>query len=501
MSDRISHTSDSFGFSPQKMRQAWLGIDKDADAIAFMQRTSGQAVAHGILFFSLLFIAFQSHGSFFRLQFIGLVTITLSLCWAFPARRTAVIAMTGLLYFLMRPFRSKDYYDEFTYLIGADGSKLLSNGGLILTGLVFLTFSYALIRNLDRKHFTFAANYPLITMFCLTMLLSVLSVTVSREGHFYAPIWISLCYLGSTFFFLGYILLDHRTKSRPSLQLEAGFMRPFWSGFPTPMKGPAYFSKFEAKTNEQLAITRLKSVKLIVWSLILYLVWEFGFNQFIYDGLGIPRLLPLIIASTQGESVSLGMRWLAVGINFFALVLQMAIAIHAVVAIIRMAGFAIPRGMIRPLESRTIAEFWGKYLFYFKEILVDFFFYPAFRRYFKKHPRLRMAFATFAAAFVGNILFDFIYSTPLLALQGVQTTLDHFIPYTVYAAVLTIGIIVSQQFQTPPKPEDGVFRYSVWPRVQVISFFALIQIIDDSSGNALLADRLVFFGKLFAVGA
>ena len=68
----------------------------------------------------------------------------------------------------------------------------------------------------------------------------------------------------------------------------------------------------------------------------------------------------------------------------------------------RMAGFNALRNSYRPLSSRTIAEFFNRFYYYFKELLVDFFFYPAFLRYWKGHKRLRMIFATFAAVFFGN---------------------------------------------------------------------------------------------------
>jgi len=45
-----------------------------------------------------------------------------------------------------------------------------------------------------------------------------------------------------------------------------------------------------------------------------------------------------------------------------------------------MAGFATLRNTYRPLESRSIAEFWNRYYYYFKEMLISFFFYPTFFR-------------------------------------------------------------------------------------------------------------------------
>ena len=166
---------------------------------------------------------------------------------------------------------------------------------------------------------------------------------------------------------------------------------------------------------------------------------------------------------------------------------------------IRMAGFGVPRGMARPLSSRTMSEFWSRYLFYFKELLADFFFYPTFQRFFKNHPRLRLVFATFMAAFVGNILFDVISEAPSFAIYGFMDKLEDFYSYTIYAALLTAGLIWSQLGQKRTTAKDGWLRHDVVPRVQVIVFFALLQIFDNTEGLVPVWDRVSFLASLFGV--
>ena len=82
-----------------------------------------------------------------------------------------------------------------------------------------------------------------------------------------------------------------------------------------------------------------------------------------------------------------------------------------------------------------------------------------------------MAFATFAAAFVGNVLFDFMHAMPSVAFEGSERFLQGLASYCVYAGVLTAGIIWSQLAQSAPKPADGFMRYNILPRAQVILFF------------------------------
>lgn len=467
-------------------------MDKNPAMVAFAKTWPGIFLLHAALLGCLAAMPIL------RMNHVALVAVSLALCMRFPTRRLAIIGLTGTAYFLLRPFKIAPFYDQFEAALSVRHSAILSNLSLVATGLAFIAFSYAMIVNVRTKRFEFAANQPFAFMVLVMTALTALTLALPRDGWAFAAAWIALAYLASTCFFLGYILMDVRTKNPAPLATQIGFLRPFWAGFAPPIKGPTYILKFEAKDDEALAVSRLKAVKLAVWALTLFLIWEYGFNRGLYGELAFPRLDALIIATANGEASSILLRWAAVGVDFMAVVVFMGAAVHATVATIRMAGFNIPRGMVRPLASRSIAEFWGRYLFYFKEMLVDFFFYPAFRRFFKSSPKLRMAFATFCAAFIGNILFDLIHVLPLMATEGFWMIMERYVSYALYAGIMTTGIIWSQ-LAIKPKPEDGWFRYDVLPRVQVIGFFALLQVIDDSFGDAPVLDRLAYYGSLVGV--
>jgi D-alanyl-lipoteichoic acid acyltransferase DltB (MBOAT superfamily) len=136
--------------------------------------------------------------------------------------------------------------------------------------------------------------------------------------------------------------------------------------------------------------------------------------------------------------------WTALIVATAAAALELAGWSHRAVACLRFAGFKLPRNTCRPLESRSIAEFWNRYYYYFKEMLVDMFFYPTFLRYFKKRPRLRVFFATFMAAGVGNAIFHFFRQLDLLFTMGVRRATVGFTSYIVYCVVLATAIGVSQ---------------------------------------------------------
>ena len=132
-------------------------------------------------------------------------------------------------------------------------------------------------------------------------------------------------------------------------------------------------------------------------------------------------------------------------------------------------------------------------------MLVDFFFYPAFQRFFKKQPKLRIAFATLCAAGIGNFLYHFMRETWVFAWTPALETLPKFYSAIFYSLVLAIGLIVSQLRGRKPKPEDGFFAYHVRPRLGVILFFCMLKVFDDISGQGTFGERLTFFVSLFGV--
>jgi hypothetical protein len=68
--------------------------------------------------------------------------------------------------------------------------------------------------------------------------------------------------------------------------------------------------------------------------------------------------------------------------------LQIAFWGHLFIGVARLAGFRLPRSTWRPLGSKTLMEYFNRFHYYFKELLVDFFFVPTFFKMFRGHPRL-----------------------------------------------------------------------------------------------------------------
>ncbi len=103
------------------------------------------------------------------------------------------------------------------------------------------------------------------------LVLGACYIPVSPAGRVY--LWTAVTMLGSYFWFIGYTLLDRNSKTRDPLATQMGAWFPFWIGgmnsnTPFP-KGAAYLRRIEARTPEDLAVTQIKGLKLLLWTLIL----------------------------------------------------------------------------------------------------------------------------------------------------------------------------------------------------------------------------------------
>jgi len=161
-----------------------------------------------------------------------------------------------------------------------------------------------------------------------------------------------------------------------------------------------------------------------------------------------------------------------------------------------MAGFNLLRNTYKPLYATTIAEFWNRFYFYFKELLVEFFFFPTYVRYFKKHRRLRLAAATFAAATLGNLVYHFCRDINYVFELGFWRALTGFQVYAFYAAVLGASIALSQ-LRGKRAPGPLPFHRRVISSFGVIGFYCLLEIFDYEGRSHSLGTHLAFFGNLF----
>lgn len=379
---------------------------------------------------------------------------------------------------------------------------------IVAAVLVFFAVYYMAVKQNRERWY---AKRPIrnLLVFYILLLIAATSSPYSSPQDVY--LWAFLVVLGKYLWFFNYTLLDRHHKETPHLALQAGYYSPFWGGSSTPFpKGAAYLRKIEAKSPEQLAISQLKGVKLLYWALLLGLL-EKLLRQVFYGSidashafLGISFSLAIptfqtVLGAGARDFYPWYINWLALIANFFVRLLWFSVWGHVIIACCRMSGYNALRNTYKPLQAASIADFWNRFYYYFKELLVDNFFYPAFLRYFKKWPKIRLFFATFAAAGFGNVLYHFLRDTGAIADKGFWPALISFRVYMFYGIVLSTAIGISQLYEKKRPTDMSWFRRNIATPVYVVGFYCILSIFDSSDGNLTLTDHFIFLLKLFNI--
>jgi hypothetical protein len=287
---------------------------------------------------------------------------------------------------------------------------------------------------------------------------------------------------------LGYLLTAGRRGSVIGTRFHDHllYLFPVWGGRVPYGKGHEYLTRHEDHGPAALAASQLAGLKLLV----LAALWTGA--RLLVDGVvyGSPSSpvgpwlgggvwdLPTLPELVAGErAVPLPVAWLALFVALVDRTLWIAVYGHVVVGCLRLCGFNVFRNTYKPLLSESIVEFWGRFHYYFKELLVDFFFYPTYLKRFKARPTLRMFAAVGAAALVGNMYFHLLASK-LLMRADFSAVWTAYGPRTVYCALLAMGVAVSMLRQQRVRARGET---PVWPvRLRRIAgvwlFFGVIQI-------------------------
>jgi hypothetical protein len=367
--------------------------------------------------------------------------------------------------------------------------------GLILAVIALGAFLYLYAMLWPKSQFGQRPVLFLLTGFTVLILLARVAAPHSLP---YLILWGLVGAVASYVWFIAYALADRNSKPAKELTLEVAAFRPLWGSTSTPFpKGAAYLRRIEAKNAEQLAIFQLKGIKLLAWAILLAALQGLWY-KFFHGYLRIPMPDQALAMSVRGTPVAWHLRWACQILAYFELIFTFSILGHRIIACCRMAGFNALRNTYRPLSSTTIMEFFNRFYYYFKELLVDFFFYPAFLRYWKGHKRLRMIFATFAAAFFGNSFYHLTRDWQVVRDDGLWKAITSYQVLFFYNAFLATGLCVSQLRKRDSKPV-GFVRRRLLPALGIGFFYCILNVFDADERAYPLVEHLKYLASLFFI--
>ena len=445
-------------------------IDKDPRLIAYVQRLPGRVALFGLLSILAALLSFLG---------VDLLVAPLATACAYAQKLRRYLIPVATLLLLYRHGFWVDV-DLVQRVIEQEGLTSEISRPLLFSGTLaaVLALCSCLLIFWPRM-----VAIPLFRRSTLCLISGFIVLVVAAQSSIAAGVprvvlWSFLMTLLPFLWFLAYALADVGSLVRMPFWQHLGVFHPFWGSTMTPFgKGLSYLGKFDAKTPEDLAVTQLKGLKLACWTLVLAVCLK-GFTALVHGYLALPLFDDTFLGYVAGVRYPRYLCWASLVAHFIADVLNMAVWGGAIVACARMAGFRLLRNTYRPLEATTLAEFWNRYYFYYKELLVDHFFYPVFLRYFRGNRKLRMFFATFMAACVGNLLFHFIRDIHFVAEMGWWKAVSGEASHALYTLLLAIGVALSQLRTHNRERSRGWLRGRVLPCLWVMLFFCVLHVFD-----------------------
>jgi hypothetical protein len=431
--------------------------------------------------------------------------------WFSPRRRRIVLCIgavaIGIKRLLHRNAEWRDYLAAPAWL--APGLALP-----ILFGLVYLIYLAAVhFRSLPET----IRRRPQISLHLLLWAtLAVVWLTPDNGGTWRTVLVLLAFSLLFLIWRCGYMLMSgQRGKAKgTAFRDHLFYLWPVWGGPDAPAgKGWDYLSQCEAQSTEAYARSCLAGIKL----LILALIWKLSLiflPALVYGdpksplthllggySLGIPRIGGI---ADGDASVSLLTTWISLYLEMVWDTLHLAARGHVWIGTLRLLGFNAFRNTYKPLFAESIIDFWSRYYYYFKELLVEFFFYPTYLRYFRTRPKLRMLAAVFAAAFVGNIYYHLLGMDDALVAAQFAEIRERLSTRLAYCFFLALGIFFSmlRQQKQRGRVKPGNAGTQTLRRLRSIAgvwtFFSLLHCLRLRTGLTIL-ERAKFFMSLFGL--
>ena len=472
-----------------------------AKAFALLRTRAGRLAL--VAFFAVLMVGL-------RMEHWWAIALVLGLTSAFPQHRRAILVPAALLFVALKPPVDFAVLGQLAAARGASAGML--NFGWVAIPIVWaMAFAFLWVVQTFPK--SVVARRPVTGLIGVLLLLICAARTLPITGVAWVIVASMTMCFASYIWFFAYWIAENHTRDKAKPLVRTGFWRPFWGFTKVPYgKGAAYLEKVEAKNDDELAVAQIKGLKLLVWAVVLT-AFIVAVNKFVYridtSLTEVPAAAPSAIIPTYemsldalraGEPYPIWMRWAALVLFFLLRIAFLTVWGAKIIAVARMAGFNAFRNTYRPLEAPTIAEYYNRIYYYFKELLVTFFFYPTYLRYFKKWPRVRLFAATLAAAGAGNWLFHLLRDQDLILRDGFWATVWLYRSYAAYALVLGVAIGVSQ-LRANARARAKVCAPAGWARVRstavIMLFFLLICTFNEPNYRHGLGDYANYCLRLF----
>ena len=412
--------------------------------------------------------------------------------WLTPARRRTILIAGALWIALKSPLKKMTKSHVWSEV----PPDVISVIVVTIIIFAFLWFCYRVALKFASMP-SFIRRNPQMCLHAIFWGMLVIIWNTSPEAGIWRIVMVGIA-INLPFFIwrLGYMLISakHDKVAGTRFWDHLMYLAPVYGGSNTPYgKGLDYLSRHEAKDEESLARSQLAGIRLLIlaglWQGVLFIMdgLVFGVDNPVNHVLGgfaleVPRLSQLI---KQPEIASIGMGWISLYCELIRDVLDLAVRGHQIIGILRLSGFYVFRNTYKPLLAETVIEFWNRYYYYFKEILVNFFFFPTFASWFRKNFTLRLFTAVFMAAFFGNMYYHLFKLSDQLIQADFNAIWLTLHARLFYCFLLSLGLFISMLREhrrgRKPRPRRGMMQrglsiFGVW------TFFAVINVWNQKGG-------------------
>jgi hypothetical protein len=429
--------------------------------------------------------------------------------WLKPSRRRAILAVAALGAGVVIPQNMLDSHKGWSVAPSGPEIAFVIVALFAILGLMYRAAAgFASLPAMIRRH-------PQLTLHLLYWgFLALLWTSGPATGGWRTVLFGIAIIFPFLIWRCGFLLLSgqHGRMAGTRFSDHLIYLWPAYGGNDTPYgKGLGYLSQCEAKTQIELARSQLAGIRLILlglcWGLVMYVlegvVYGDGNSLTRVIGgrtLGIPALGQLV---KQGAEAPLAASWVSIYCELVKQVLRHAAGGHVIIGVLRLFGFNVFRNTYKPLLAESVVEFWNRYYYYFKELMVTFFFLPTYAalgRRLGKWPQLRLFAAVFAAAFAGNVYYHLIKVSERMAEGRVLEELFEHRSRIFYCFLLALGIFVSmlRQQRLRGQPPAAGTANRILRIAGVWTFFSLI-FIWNVRGRATFGNRLDFFLGMFGL--